>query len=57
MERRPLNIRQWQCPVCGILHERDINAALNILNPSIVGATGSNAWGQSVRPGLDTFSG
>ena len=28
----------------------DTNAATNILNQTTVGATGSNAWGQPVRP-------
>jgi len=30
METIPLQIRTWQCPICGARHERDQNAALNI---------------------------
>ena len=31
-ESMPLSIREWECPECGALHERDHNASKNILN-------------------------
>ena len=41
-----LDIRQWVCPACGAVHDRDVNAAKNIL---AVGLTVS-AYGETVRP-------
>lgn len=36
MSEMPLHKRIWQCPECGVEHDRDINAALNIKRKGIL---------------------
>nr|WP_298614178.1 RNA-guided endonuclease TnpB family protein [uncultured Thermosynechococcus sp.] len=39
----PLSVREWTCPKCGAIHDRDVNAAKNILAYGLAILSGSTA--------------
>jgi putative transposase len=45
---KPLHVRTWQCGTCGAVHDRDVNAARNILAAGR--AERLNACGGDLRP-------
>ncbi|MHB8551163.1 MAG: RNA-guided endonuclease InsQ/TnpB family protein [Acidiferrobacterales bacterium] len=48
METLPLSVREWTCPECGSVHDRDVNAAINLRNlavSSTVSACGEEGSG------------
>ncbi|WP_342217299.1 transposase [Nocardia flavorosea] len=46
-DAKPLHVREWTC-TCGVVHDRDLNAARNILAAGL--AESRNACGGAVSP-------
>jgi putative transposase len=47
-----LSERTYRCAVCGLVADRDVNAARNLLALAASGAESLNDWGGTVRPSL-----
>jgi IS605 OrfB family transposase len=47
---KPLSVREWACAACGTVHDRDVNAARNVL--ALGRRESLNACGGIVRPAL-----
>ncbi|MEU7165113.1 RNA-guided endonuclease TnpB family protein [Streptomyces morookaense] len=44
---KPLHVREWTCPACKMVHDRDINSAINVKKAAGLAAT---ACGAPIRP-------
>jgi putative transposase len=60
LESLPLAMRQWTCQECGAIHERDVNAAVNLKNMAVsstVSACGEDGSGSGRKTRVKPASG
>jgi putative transposase len=50
LERLDLSVREWSCPSCGVIHDRDENASTNLRLVAERYSETINACGEAVRP-------
>lgn len=53
VEKMPLKVREWDCPKCSTVHDRDLNAAKNILAAGLA----VSVCGANVRPDKQKLEG
>ncbi len=59
LEALPLSVREWTCPACGIVHDRDVNAAINLKNMAVsstVSACGEEGSGRARKSAVKPSS-
>ena len=59
LEVLPLSVREWTCPGCGSVHDRDANAAINLKNMAVsstVSACGEAGSGRSRKTAVKPAS-
>ena len=53
VDKMPLSVREWDCPKCGMRHDRDINASKNILAAGLA----VSVCGANIRPDYHLIEG